>query len=152
MEQDKSKESAKALPMFELSYGTIVYQAKSVSQGGKIIPEHFLICNSSGARPIQLYRRQMLELLRQLPKAYQAFRDGDTSCCVNIALSKNQCVNLEVSSYNEQPYLFLKKTFKPEDKVDDPNQEWIHTKSNVSFNPDKDNVVEMLTFVTFCNS
>ena len=138
--------------MQQLSNGTIIYQPKHVNHEDKIIPEHFLICNSSGARPIQLYRRQLMELFQKLPKAYQAFREGDTSYCIDIATTKTQRVTLEVSDYNDKIYLFLKKSFKPEDKVDDPDQEWIHTKSNVSFNPDKDDVNEMILFATFANA
>ena len=138
--------------MCQITYGTIIYQPKYVNQEDKIIPEHFLICNSSGARPIQLYRRLIMRLLHQLPKAYQAFREGDTSYCIDIATTKTQRITLEVNDYNEKTYLFLKKSFKPEDKADDPNQEWIYTKSNVSFNPDKDDVNEMILFVTFANA
>jgi hypothetical protein len=40
--------------------------------------------------------------------------------------------------------------FKPVDKADDPDQEWTYTKSNVSFNPEKDDAEEMLRFVLKC--
>jgi len=150
MASEKSKEIKTGQAMFDLLYGTIVYQPKSISQKDKIIPEHFLIYNSSGSRPIQLYRREILELIRQLPKAYEAFKTKDASFCVDITANKTQRIILEVSLYNDNAYLFLKKMFKPEDKVNDPDQEWIYTKSNVSFNPEKDDAVEMLRYVLKC--
>jgi hypothetical protein len=141
----------KKSPMvFSLNYGTIVYQPKSLGKE-KIISEHFLIFNSSGARPIQLYRSQILKLVRQLSQAYLAFKENDTSFCVDIAANETQRISLEVSDYNDQTYLFLKKRFKPKDKANDPDQDWIYTRSNVSFNPDQDDVVKILGFVLTCH-
>jgi hypothetical protein len=137
---------------FYLDYGTIVYQPRDTTLGKeKIIPEHFLIFNSSGARPIQLYRRQILELIRQLPKAYLAFKENDTSFCVDIVANETQRISLDVSDYNNQTYLFLKKRFKPKDKANDPDQDWIYTRSNVSFNPNQDHAVKILEFVLSCH-
>jgi hypothetical protein len=150
MASETSKETKIGQAMFDLLYGTIVYQPKSISQKDKIIPEHFLIYNSSGSRPIQLYRREILELIRQLPKAYQALETRDASFSTEIATNKTQRIILEVSLYNDKGYLFLKKMFKPVDKANDPDQEWTYTKSNVSFNPEKDDAEEMLRFVLKC--
>ena len=154
MEHQESKKKKVIPSVIDLSYGTLLYQPVDRSLGQEErIPEHFLLFNnSSGARPIQLYRNQMLELIRQLPKAYLAFRENDTSFCIDIAATKTERITLEVSDYNDETYLFLKKRFKPKDKADDPDQDWIYTRSNVSFNPDQDDPTEMLKFVLFCIS
>lgn len=138
---------------FYLKYGTIVYQPRDRSLSEEeSIPEHFSIFNSTGARPIQLYRNEVMKLTRELPKAYLAFKKGDTSFCIDIVVSKSQRITLEVCSYNDKYYLFLKKSFKPADKVNDPNQDWIYTRSNVSFIPDEDDVNQLLRFVLNCKS
>jgi len=149
----KPKELAERNNIFHLEYGTVVYEPEDKTLNlEKRIPEHFSIFNSSGARPVQLYRSQMVKLTQLLPRAYEAFAQGDTSFCTEVAVNKSQRITLEVSNYNEKNYLFLKKSFKPPEKMDDPAQEWIHTKSNISFNPDKDDASQLLKFVLYCKS
>ena len=137
--------------VFYLAHGTIFYEPETKPDDDtKGIPEHFEICNLSGARPIQLYRSELVKLAQLLPKAYLAYKEADSSFCLEIKATKSERVTLEVSQYNEKMYLFLKKSFKPQDKVDDPDQEWIHTKSNVSFDPDKDNASQLLKYASKC--
>jgi len=135
-----------------LANGTLVYKpkVKSLSEEKKEIPQHFLLFNLSGARPIQLYPKQMLEFLRQLPKAHAAVREGDTSYKVDIAKSRTQLIFLEVSEYKDKMYLFLKKMFKPEELADDPDQCWLYTRSNVSFDPKMDQPTHLLKFILDC--
>ena len=135
-----------------LANGTLVYKPEviTVSEEKKKIPKHFLLFNMSGARPIQLYPKQMLEVLRQLPKAYTAVGEGDTSYKVTIVQSKTQMIFLEVSEYKDRMYLFLKKMFKPEEMANDPDQCWLYTRSNVSFDPKMDQPTHLLKFILDC--
>ena len=147
----KSEEFTETSTVFYLEYGTVVYEPEYKSlDPEERIPEHFNIFNYSGARPIQLYRNQMVKLTRLLPVAYQAFKQGDTSFSAEVVKNKSQLITLEVSDYKDKTYLFLKKRFKPPETVDDPNQEWIHTKSNVSFHPDVDDASRLIKFVLNC--
>jgi len=137
--------------VFCLENATIFYESETKPDDDtKGIPEHFEIYNSSGARPIHLYRSELVKLAQLLPKAYLAYKEADSSFCSEIKATKSERVTLEVSQYNEKMYLFLKKSFKPRDKVDDPDQEWIHTKSNVAFDPDKDNASQLLKYASKC--
>jgi len=152
MEVYEPQDSEDKLISLNLANGTLVYkpEVKSLGEEKKKVPKHFLLFNLSGARPIQLYPKQMLEVIRQLPKAYAAVREGDTSYKVDIAKSKTQLIFLEVNEYRDRIYLFLKKMFKPEDLADDPEQCWIYTRSNISFDPEMDQPMHLLKFILDC--
>ena len=65
--------------------------------------------------------------------------------------TKTLRVTLEVNEHNDQFYLFLKKSFKPTDKADDPEQDWIYTKSIVQLDVLEDNPYALEKFVLSCS-
>ena len=114
-----------------------------------VYPDSWLFCNLN-LDSIQLYASQCITLVKHLPAAYDAFNKGDTSYVAIIGQSKSQRITLEINEYKEKMYLRMKKYFKPAGKEDDPMQDWLHTSSNVSFNPDLDNPHALLNFVMSC--
>lgn len=118
----------------------------------KIVPNTWLFFNDMVmGNAVQLYGSQALRLFKNLPHAYKAFLKGDTSYYFLLDETKTQKLTLEVHTYNEKTYVSLKKYFKPEDKADDPRQDWVATGHFVSFNPIDDDPQDMLDFVLMSN-
>lgn len=117
----------------------------------KIIPDTWHFTNEKlMGKSIQLYGSQATNLIKRLPDAYKAFLHGDTSYYLVLDETKTQKLTLEVYTYNDKIELSMKKLFKPDDKADDPDQDWIHTGHFVSFDPLEDDPDEMLEFVLSC--
>lgn len=108
----------------------------------------FDLVNRHMAKPIQLYGNQMLRLIEELPTAYEAFYSADDGYRFELVKAKDQLVTLEVSLYNNKTYLFLKKYFKPEDHP--YGNQWVPTRSMLSFNPDSDDPDKLLDFYADC--
>jgi hypothetical protein len=146
----------KRFSSFGLSRGYVQYKpaasllSQEEQQGSAQTSDYFLVFKNAQAKPIRLYRQQMLQLAQQLPEAFSAVNKGDCTYCEAIATHKTHRITLEVNHYNDQHYLFLKKSFKPADKADDPQQDWIYTKSNVQLDPLKDNPFALEDFVLSC--
>ena len=140
--------------VLNLANGLVQFARKEqpMSDDGKKDPGVgcFLFCNHKMTKPIQLYSRQVHTLVKHLPTAYSALNEGDTSYCLVIAVNKTQRVTLEVNLYNDKHYLFLKKCFKPEETADNPQQDWIYTRSSLLFDPKTDDPDAMLAFVLSC--
>jgi len=118
----------------------------------KIIPDTWLFFNDMlMGHGIQLYGSQATRLFKNLPHAYKAFLQGDTSYYYVVDETKTQKVTLEVHTYKDKTYVSMKKLFKPEDKADDPNQDWIATGHFISFDAIEDDPDDMLDFVLMCN-
>ena len=154
-EHGQSKDDVKAIPtLFNLANGFVEFiRIKGdMSEEGKRERDigYFSFFNHNMANPLRLYSKQMHTLVQHLQEAYYALDKGDTSYCLVVAINKNQCITLEVSDYNDKQYLFLKKCFKPQDKADDPMQDWIHTRSSILFDPEKDDPIELLKFTLSC--
>ena len=154
-EHDQLKEGVKEIPaLFNLANGFVEFSRikGNMSQEGKKERDfgYFSFFNHNMATPLRLYCKQMHTLVQNLPEAYYALYKGDTSYCLVVSLNKGQRVTLEVSAYNDKYYLFLKKCFKPKDKADDPEQDWIHTRSSLLFDPEKDDPVDLNKFVLSC--
>ena len=152
---EENSANVKLLPLiFELANGFVRFKPKEqqVLEDGKKEPDggYFLFCNHKMTPPIRLYSKQVHALVRHLPTAYCALKEGDTSHFMVIAVNKVQRVTLEVNLYNDKYYLFLKKCFKPEEKADDPQQDWIYTRSSLLFDPETDDPTKMLDFVYSC--
>ena len=113
--------------------------------------DYFLVFKSGHAKPIRLYRQHMLHLAQALPHAYNAVLEGDATYCKTIVITKTLRVTLEVNEHNDRYYLFLKKSFKPVDKEDDPEQDWIYTKSIIQLDPLEDDPYAMEKFVLSCS-
>ena len=60
-----------------------------------------------------MFGNQVIRLTKELPKAYKAYQNGDSSYRYVLCEDKSNLIALEVSYYNEKNYLFLKKYFKP---------------------------------------
>ena len=150
-----SQINAKPKPtIFYLANGFVRYQQGEpvVSEEGKKTQNAsvFLLFNNRMARPIQLYSKQMLQLVQRLPEAYLAMQEGNMPYSVVIAINKGQRITLDISDYNEKYYVFLNKCFKPPDKTEDPEQDWLYTKSGVLFDPDQDDAMKLMDFVQAC--
>ena len=113
--------------------------------------DYFLVFKSGHAKPIRLYRQHMLHLAQALPHAYNAVLEGDASYCKTIIITKTLRVTLEVNEHNDRYYLFLKKSFKPVDNDNDPEQDWIYTKSIIQLDPLEDDPYAMEKFVLSCS-
>ncbi len=124
----------------------------------------FWFHNRRFASPILLFGNQVLRLIDELPNAYKAYRQGNHSYRYVLAQTKNQLVTLEVTSWNDRTYLFLKKYFKTRrysaypsssqmDSADndDDKSPWLPTRSALSLDPDQDNPNELLYFVLTSN-
>ena len=147
--------NAKPKPsIFYFANGFVRYQQSDpvVSEEGKKTQNAsvFLLFNNRMARPIQLYSKQMLQLVQRLPEAYLAMQEGNMPYSVVIAINKGQRITLDISDYNEKYYVFLNKCFKPPDKTEDPEQDWLYTKSGVLFDPDQDDAMKLMDFVQAC--
>jgi len=118
----------------------------------KIIPDTWLFFNDMlMGKAIGLYGNQALRLFKNLPFAYKAFLEQDTSYYFVVDETKTQKLTLEVYTYKDKLHLSMKKMFKPDDKADDPDQEWIPTGHFVSFDPLEDDPDEMKDFVLMSN-
>jgi len=116
----------------------------------KIIPDTWLFFNDNVlGKSVQLYGSQAVKLCKHLPEAYQAFVRGDPYYKV-IDENKTQLLTLEIYTYKDKTNVSLKKSFKPEDKADDPNQDWLPTGHHISFVPAEDDPEDMLDFVLMC--
>lgn len=146
-----------AFSFFNLAKGYIQYNKESPqalnpkeSKNSQRVADYFLFCKHYKVAPIRLYRKQMLEFVQELPKAFDAVVNGHSGYCWVVFNNKTNRITLEVNEYDGQYFLFLKKSFKPEDKAEDPNQDWIYTKSNVQLDPRLDNVYALEEFVLSC--
>ena len=116
----------------------------------KIIPDTWLFFNDYDlGKSVQLYGSQAVKLFKLLPDAYEAFSNGEPYYRV-IDENKTQLLTLEISTYKDRTNISLKKLFKPEDKADDPNQDWLPTGNQISFDPNEDDPDDMLDFVLMC--
>ena len=154
-EHGQPKDGAKEIPaIFNLANGFVEFTRikGDMTEGGKKERDfgYFSFFNHNMATPLRLYCKQMHTLVQNLPEAYYALDKGDTSYCLVVSLNKGQRITLEVSAYNDKHYLFLKKCFKPKDKADDPEQDWIHTRSSLLFDPEKDDPMDLHKFVLSC--
>ena len=113
--------------------------------------DYFLVFKNAHAKPIRLYRQHMLHLAQALPHAYHAVLEGDVSYSKTITITKTLRVTLEVNTHNDKYYLFLKKSFKPADQADNPEQDWIYTKSIVQLDLLEDNPYALEKFVLSCS-
>ena len=117
----------------------------------KIIPDTYLFFNDNLlGKSVQLYGNQAITLCKRLPDAFMAFFNQEPYYFV-IDENKTQLLTLEIYTYKDKTYVSLKKSFKPDDKADDPNQDWIPTGHHVSFIPDQDDPDDMLDFILMCN-
>ena len=117
----------------------------------KIIPDTWLFFNDNVlGKSVQLYGNQAVTLCKRLPYAYEAFVRGEP---YNFVLDENktQLLTLEIYTYKERTNVSLKKWFKPEDKADDPDQDWIPTGHHISFVPSEDDPDDILDFILMCN-
>ena len=154
-----SEPEVKRFTSFSLARGYIQYKPVTSclnpdEQQDKTPPltnDYFLVFKHAQVKPIRLYRQHVLQLAQTLPHAYSAVIQGDASYCKVIAITKTLRVTLEVNEHNDQFYLFLKKSFKPTDKADDPEQDWIYTKSIVQLDVLEDNPYALEKFVLSCS-
>jgi hypothetical protein len=97
-----------------------------------------------------------------LPEAYHAYQLlGDTSYKEIISENKTQLLVLEINpvvvnnkgdnsnntNISTQLVLSLKKYYKPEDKADDEDQDWLPTSNSVPFDPELDNPDALLEYI-----
>ena len=141
---------------FSLSRGYIQYKpvANSEEQQDPNPPpkdDFFLVFKNAHAKPIRLYRQHILHLAQALPHAYNAVLAGDAAYCKTMVITKTLRVTLEVNEHNDRYYVFLKKSFKPVDKEDDPEQDWIYTKSIIQLDPLEDDPYALEKFVLSCS-
>jgi hypothetical protein len=91
---------------------------------------------------IHLNDVQIRKLVKLLPKAYAALLEGDTSYFEVLSETKTLRLTLEVryQKIKEQDILqlTLKSYYKPVDKADDNEQDWLPTSYQVRFDPDTD--------------
>ena len=154
-EHGQPEDTVKEIPaIFNLANGFVEFTRikGDMSDEGQQKPDYgyFSFSNHNMATPLRLYCKQMHTLVQHLQEAYYALNKGDTSYCLVIGINKVQRITLQVSAYNDKYYLFLKKCFKPQDKADDPKQDWIHTRSSILFDPEKDDPIELLKFTLSC--
>jgi len=114
----------------------------------KVIPDTFGF-NSTAGKGIGLYGSQLVTLVKHLPDAYQAFEQGLPYYFV-IDKTKTSLLTLEIATYNDQTNVSLKKFFKPEDKADDPDQDFIASGQFMHFDPDRDDPEDILEFALKC--
>ena len=112
----------------------------------------FCFMNWKFCTPIILYANQTIRLINELSKAYEAFAQMNDSYRFVVVEKDDMLVALEVSVYNDKPYLFLKKYFKNRPEEGQPrevlkNQPWLPTKSVVSFIPTQDDPDDLFHFV-----
>lgn len=101
-------------------------------------------------KAVQLYASQVGKLVELLPEAYAALLGGDTTYFEVLSETKTLRLTLEVRYHKikEQDILqlTLKKYYKPEDKADDEQQDWLPTSSHVRFDPDLDDPDDLLEY------
>ena len=122
----------------------------------------FAIVGRQVCSPILLFGNQMIKLIKELPNAYQAFRDANSSYRYVLYENKSNLVALEVSYYNGKNYLFLKKyfqasaeaaaneTFLASSAQEINGNPWLPTKAVVGLDPAEDKPRQMLAFVLSC--
>jgi hypothetical protein len=114
------------------------------------------------SKGMSLYGSQVNKLMEVLPEAYHAYQLlGDTSYREIISENKTQLLVLEinpvaVNNTNDDPnsihvssqlVLALKKYYKPEDKADDEDQDWLPTSNSVPFDPELDDPDALLNYI-----
>lgn len=99
---------------------------------------------------IQLFGSQIGILTELLPEAYAALLNKDTSYFEIVSETKTLRLTLEIGFYKIKDQdilqLTMKKYYKPEDKADDEEQDWLPTSSFVRFDPDRDDPEELLEY------
>lgn len=116
----------------------------------KFIPDTWLFFNDNVlGKFVSLYGSQAVKLCKHLPDAYQAFSRGEAYYIV-IDENKTQLLTLEIYTYKDKTNVSLKKYFKPDDKANDPNQDWLPTGHHVIFVPNEDDPDDILDFVLMC--
>ena len=160
---------SKPLPkILYLKYGFIRYSASPASKTSKRSadaekdkggPAFAFFSRRVIGKSIQLFANQAVKLVEELPAAFQAFRDSDSSYRYVLCENKTNLVTLEVSPWNGKNYLFLKRYFRAtadnetvwSSSVHEINHKgWLPTKSVVSFDPAEDEPIEILDFVLSC--
>ena len=149
----------KKFTSFSLARGYIQYKPVTFSlnpdeqqdQNPTPKDDYFLVFKNAHAKPIRLYRQHMLHLAQALPYAYNAVIQGNATYCKTITITKTLRVTLEVNEHNDRYYLFLKKSFRPVDQADNPEQDWIYTKSIIQLDPLEDNPYALEKFVLSCS-
>jgi len=106
---------------------------------------------------ILLYGNQALDLVDELPNAYQALAKADLEYRFVVAKSKENYVTLEVSHWNNKNRLQLKPHFKSNRPYKHPSSlslgevdenAWIPAhRSSVNFDPEKDKPEALLHFL-----
>jgi hypothetical protein len=114
------------------------------------------------SKGLPLYGSQVNKLMEVLPEAYHAYQLlGDTSYKEIISENKTQLLVLEINpvvvnnkgdnsnntNISTQLVLSLKKYYKPEDKADDEDQDWLPTSNSVPFDPELDNPDALLEYI-----
>ena len=110
----------------------------------------FLFYNHNLNEPIKLYGNQVTRLIKQLPVAYHAVKNGSPDYCYALVDTKRSRITLETSLFKERHYLFLKKYFRvtwPTMQITEEQDKWIPTKSALCFNPAQDDPDAILNFV-----
>ena len=159
--REETDRSSQPLPdIFELTYCFIRHT--STKNGKRSRGPDFAFIGSKAKHPISMFGNQVIRLTKELPKAYKAYQNGDSSYRYVLCEDKSNLIALEVSYYNEKNYLFLKKYFKPSPEAannatflaasavvinDSP---WLPTRGVVGLDPAKDKPQEMLAFVLSC--
>ena len=102
-------------------------------------------------KSIQLYASQVGKLVELLPEAYDALLAKDTTYFEIVSESKTLRLTLEVGYYKfkeqDMIQLALKKSYKPEDKADDEDQDWLPTSSHIKFDPERDEPEALLEYI-----
>jgi len=102
-------------------------------------------------KAIQLYASQVGRLAELLPEAYVALLGEDTTYLEIISESKTQRLTLEVGYYKMKEVsliqLAMKKYYKPENKAEDEEQDWLPTSSHVKFDPQQDDPDGLLEYI-----
>ena len=119
----------------------------SSDKAPQVYSDTWLFYNTNLGLPIQLYAKQVGNLIRALPEAYAALAQDYVGWLRIVGEGKTQLVYLKVEEYKEQIYLFLKKDFKR----NETDTEWTSMpSSNVSFDPAMDDPAELLAFMLHC--
>jgi len=98
-------------------------------------------------KAMHLFASQAIKLAELLPQGFDALQQQDTSFCATVSESKTQRLTLEVHTYKDNLQLSLRKYYKPEDKADDEEQDWIITGSHMTFDPELDDPEALLDYV-----
>lgn len=111
------------------------------------------------SKGMALYGSQVDKLMEVLPEAYHAYQLlGDTSYREIISETKTQLLVLEINpvtvkngpnsiDVSSQLVLSLKKYYKPEDKAEDEDQDWLPTSNSVPFDPELDDPDALLEYI-----